>query len=392
MSEKYSTYANSLSRMQKEKRFRTLKPMIPINGAFILLEDQKWLSFCSHDYLALAESPDIKKNAIKYLLQHGITASSETQDLYLKCQKQLEEKIASMLRRETALFFPSRYEANLTALAALGHKRSTLFLDEASHPGLLHGAQASRGQLELFPHNRLDRLEELLANSTSETKIIVTESIFSLTGTVSNLPTLIELADHFGALLYVDDSHAFGVAGVEGMGLCAHLPEVDVIVGSFSKACGAYGGYVASSKTLRDYLVNVAPIKTSYLFPPPIIGAIEAALELIPHMEGERKQLQQRCHWLRSALAELGFEVQKTSTPLITLNFDSDAEVEALREHLEGEKILVGATRTLRNEKGLSRLNIPLNVCHMPDHLSRLTDAIKAWQVETPTAPRLATF
>jgi len=387
MSQKYATYSNSVGLMRREKRLRKLKPMIPINGAYILFEDEKLLSFCSHDYLALADNPEIKKNAIKQLLQHGITASSESQDLYLTCQQQLEEKLRDLLCKETTLFFSSRFEANLTALSTLGHENTTLFLDEACHASLLQGAKNSQARVQHFPHNRLDRLEHFLEDSQSKSKIIITESVFSLTGDVSNLPTLIELAEHFDALLFVDDSHAFGVAGVEGMGLCAHFNEIDIVTGSLSKACGAYGGYIACSETIRDYLINLAPNKTSFLFPPPIIGAIDAVLDLIPQMEGERKQLQQRSHWLRNSLRDLGFTVSKSNTPLISLHFANAEEVDSLRIFLKKEKILVGPTRSCQGEEGSSRLNIALNVCHMPDHLSRLIEAIRTWQ--TASQPSL---
>ena len=380
MTEKYAAYANSVGKLQKEKRLRKLKPMIPINGAFILFEDEKLLSFCSHDYLGLADNPSIKKNAIKYLLQHGITASSESQDFYLSCQQLLEKKISELLFRESTLFFPSRYEANLTTLATLGHQDATIFLDEASHASLIRGAKTSEAHVHLYPHNRLDRLEHFLEDASTSTKIIVAESVFSLTGSVSNLSMLIEIADHFDALLYVDDSHGFGTLGIDGMGLCSHLQEIDIITGSFSKACGAYGGHVSSSEMIRDYLINMSPINTSYLFPPPIIGAIESALDLIPQMEGERKQLQQRCHWLRSSLLELGFDLQKANTPLFSLLFDTSEEVESLRTHLKQDKILIGPTRFFPGEEGQSRLNLAVNVCHMPDHLSRLIDAMKSWQ------------
>ncbi len=388
MSIKYATYADSVGNMRREKRLRKLQPMIPINGAFILFEDQKLLSFCSHDYLGLADNPGIKKNAIKYLLQHGITASSESQDLYLICQQQLEEKLSKMLNREATVFFPSRYEANVTTLSTLGHKHATIFVDEASHPSLHKGAKESLAKVQLFPHMRLDRLEHFLEDAKTKTKIIAVESVFSLTGSVANLPTLIELAEHFDALLYVDDSHSFGVAGVEGMGLSAHLREIDVVSGSFSKACGAYGGYIACSEMLRDYLVNISPVQTNYLTPPPIIGAIEEAFDLIPQMEGERRQLEQRSHWLRNALRELGFQIPKVNTPLLSLLFNNAEEVEELRAHLKEEKILVGPTRSFLGEEGSPRLNLALNVCHMPDHLTRLVEAIKTLQ---PAATALQT-
>ncbi|NGX38330.1 MAG: 8-amino-7-oxononanoate synthase [Chlamydiae bacterium] len=383
MTTKYATYTDSVCNLQKENRLRKLKPMIPINGAFILFEDQKMLSFCSHDYLGLADNPETKKNAIKFLLEHGITASSESQDLYLTCQHELEKKLSEMLRRDTALFFSSRYEANVTALSTLGHKAATLFIDEGCHTSLQKGATISESQVLRYPHKRLDRLEHFLEDAKTPTKIIITESVFSLTGSISNLPTLIELAEHFEALLFVDDSHAFGVTGVDGIGLAAHLNEIDIITGSFSKACGAYGGYIACSETIRDYLVSMAPIKSNYFFPPPIIGAIEAVLGLIPQLEGERRQLEQRSHWLRSALRQLGFEQDKTNTPLISLLFNNPEEVESLRTHLKSEKILVGPTRSFQGEEGTPRLNLALNVCHMPDHLTRLVDAIKSWQNTT---------
>lgn len=285
-----------------------------------------------------------------------------------------------MLQRDAALFFPSRFEANMTALSTLGHEDAAFFVDEGCHPSLRKGSLASSAHVEFFPHGNVDSLEEDLEKCQAKTKIIVSESIFSLTGKVANLPELIELANHFDALLYIDDSHAFGVVGVEGMGLCAHFPEIDIISGSFSKACGAYGGYLVCSEMLRDYLVNLSPPETTYLFPPPIIGAIEEVLELIPQMEGERKQLEQRSHWLREALRELDFDLPRANTPLLSLLFESPAQVEILRNYLKEENILVGPTRSFEGERGSPRMNIALNVCHMPDHLTRLIDTIKTFQ------------
>lgn len=368
MNKKYAAYADRVGKIQKLKSLRKLRAMTPVNGAFILHEDQKLLSFCSHDHLALADNPVVKKNAIKYVLQHGINPFSAAADFYLTCQQDLEKKLSDLLRRETALFFPSRAEANLTTLKLIGHENAILFIDEGCHPSLLQGASASKARVIRYPHNRLDQLELLLEKTQTEAKIVVTESVFSSNGSVCNLPMLAEMGEHFDALLYVDDSHAFGLAGVEGMGLCAHLREIDIIAGSFSKACGAYGGYIACWETMRDFLVNSATWNP--LLSPPVIGAIEAVLDLIPQMEGERKQLEQRSHWLRSALRDMGFDLPRFNTPLISLEMKSADECERLRSYLLQEQILVGA--------GDTRINLALNICHMPDHLTRLTDAIKS--------------
>lgn len=359
MNKKYAAYA--------ESPLRKLMAVTPINGAFILHEDQKLLTFSSCDHLALTDNPCVKKNAIKYVLQQGISPFSQAADFYLTCQQDLEKKLADLLRRESAFFFSSRSEANQITLSALGLAKSTIFIDEKCHPSLLKGAESSKARVVRYTH--VEQLEQLLEHTASQ--IIVTESIFSQDGAIADLPRIAEIADHFQALLFVDDSHAFGISGVDGMGLCAHLPEVDIISGSFGKACGAYGGYIACKETIRDYLINTAIAST--LFSPPIIGAIEAALDLIPQMEGERKQLEQRSHWLKRTLREMSFELPKFNTPLVSMDMKSEDECERLKTYLMQEQILVNS----RN----GSIKLALNVCHMPDHLTRLTDAIKSWQM-----------
>jgi 8-amino-7-oxononanoate synthase len=354
MNKKYAAYT--------ESPLRSLMAMTPINGAFILHEDQKLLTFCCFDHLALTDNPTVKKNAIKYVLQHGIYPFSQVADFYLTCQQDLEKKLSDLLRRESALFFSSRSEANFTTLSAIGHTGATIFIDEKCHPSLMTGAEASKARVVRY--SNLEQLERLLDRAAD--KIIVTESVFSHDGSITDLPQLTEIADHFQALLYVDDSHAFGISGIDGMGLCAHLPEVDIISGSFGKACGAYGGYIACKQTIRDYL-----IKKNALLSPPIIGAIEASLDLIPQMEGERKQLEQRSHWLKQTLREMGFTLPKFNTPLVSIEMKSEDECERLKSYLLQEQILVNTEN--------NRIKLALNVCHMPDHLTRLTDAIKSW-------------
>lgn len=372
--------------MEKEKPFRHRKLATRVSGAFLLIEDQKFLNFCSHDYLGLVDHPEIKKNAIKHLLEAGVVTPSDAQDLYPFAQKKLEEKLSDLLGGSSTLFFPSRFEANLTLLTTLGHPHATLFLDDTSHLSLMQGAYASQAHVELYSHHQLERLQHLLENVETPTKIIVTESIFSLTGDLAPLSELIELADSYDAILCVDDSHALGLIGHEGMGLCAHLDGIDVITGSFSKACGALGGYICSSEKIRDYCLHLAPTQTAFLFPPPLLGAIEAALDLIPQMEGERKQLEQRSHWLKKALREIGFALPPTSTPLTSLLLNNKEEVDSLRHHLYNEQILSGPTRSFHGEDDSPYLHLAINICHTPDLLSRLVEGMKRWLREPALA------
>lgn len=295
--------------------------MTPIDGASIFLNDQKFLSFCSHDYLGLSDHPEVKKNAVKFLLQYGMSATSfEDLSFILNYQKQLEEKFARFLGKETVFFFSSPPDVH----------------------SLLKGKN-----------------------------IVSAESIHSLGGNFSDLRQLVEIAEKTRSLLCVDDSHALALFGKDGMGICAHRHEIDVIVGSFNKGCGVFGYFLACDEKIAHF------IQHKDHFPSAVIGALDAVFELVPQMEGERKQLQQRAHFLRKELQELGLDPIPSTSPLIALPFSSKEEAEALRKSLLEAKILVAAPKPL---KDTFLLQFTLTSAHMPDHLALLINSIKAWQ------------
>lgn len=371
-------FLQALASMGK-KESRQVKSMIPINNAFLLHEDKKILSFCSFDYLGLTEHPEIKKSAIKALLQHGVNIPFALQEYSFHFQQQLQKKLCEIFHREASLFFPSCSQANIAALSRLGHHDCCIFLDDHCHPSLSQGAFASKSTVQYYPHNDTKKLEQLLKSCSFSSKILVTESVNSNTGDLCELPTFIALANQFDALFYVDDAHSFGIAGPLGMGLCADLQEIDLISGSFAKACGSLGGFLLCNQPQSDYLESFSKESTLYFLPPPMIGAIHAALDILPQMEGERKQLEQRSHWLRGALREMGFSISKSNTPLISLCFIQEEEISSLRHFLHQEQILVGPI-SQNNNKTHPRLTLSLNISHMPDHLAQLVDAIKTWQ------------
>lgn len=360
---------NKFDYLARTRELHDQKPIIPISNSQLFLQDAKMVSFCCHDYLGLADHSDIKKLAIKYILQQGMGTSIDCPDLVLACQLHLQEKLRALLEREAILFFPSRFEANRAALDALAHPEMTIFIDIGAHSSLRLCLKNTPAKVITYPHNRLDRLEMLLDEANSGPKLIVTESIFSQTGEETNLNALTELADRFDCMLFVDESHTFGTFGAEGMGLCGPLHEVDVISGSFSKACGAYGAFIACPKILRDHLLT-----SSHQLPSSIIGAIEAALELLPQMEGERKMLQQRAHWLRSHLKKGEHAVTEGYSPLISLAFSNLSEAEELRDSLKEAQILTYPIHTIEGEEKPYRLLLSITTAHMPDQMNQLID------------------
>ncbi len=332
--------------------------VIPVNGALLLMEEERLLSFCSYDYLGLAEHPEVKKNAMKFLLEHGVAFSSSSREIILFCQRKLEERLSAWMQRDKTLLFSSRTEANCAALRAIGQEGMTILIEETSHFSLRRGAKESGAKIALF--STPDELEQLL-QTTDAPHLVALESISSLTGEVALLQEIADLAKRYEALLYVDGSHCFGMAGDEGRGLCADRDEIDFISGSFAKACGAYGGFVSYRGPVLEEAMPTS-------LPPPLIGAIDAALHLLPHMEGERKQLHQRQHWLRNQLRLSGFTVRGECTPLVVLSFEGREEVQHIHKQLRDAHILSMACD--------ERLLLALNICHMPDHCHEVLDKL----------------
>lgn len=341
--------------------------IIPIDSANIFYQNQRFLSFCSHDYLALSDHSDIKKNAMKFLLQYGISSVDYEEKYFIHTtQRQLEEKLSEALLREDLLFFPSASLANQTLFSLF--EEGALFIDESSKETLFYR------QAHYFNHSHLEHLDHLLTKSSSPLKIIATESIFSLGGDCADLAGLIALKERHGALLCVDDSHSIALFGEEGMGLASSFKEVDIISGALGKGCGVYGGFVAGSKKLRHSLIE----KSGYhLLPAAVIGGLDYALELIPQMEGERKQLQQRAHFLRNQLTTLGFDLIASNTPLISLLFSTEEEACSLRKTLLDAQIFIASPRPYKEKRALQ---LCLTSSHTQSHLSHLFKQMTSWK------------
>lgn len=308
--------------------------VLPISGAHLLCEEVKYLSFCSHDYLCLSEHSDIKKGAIKFLLEHGLSSAGDSPLMVPSYQEPVMDKLSGLLQRETALFFSSHFEAQHAVLRAFEAQGMQIFSGEIS---------------------RLD-LER-----NAGPKLIAAES------EQADLSELIQLAREFDALLLIDDSHSFGVKGPEGLGFSASYPEIDLIIGTFSKSCGSFGGFIATSQTLRDRILRHTPIAPC--LSPPLVGAVDAALDLIPVMEGERRQLHQLSHQLRQKLKEMRFELASGTGPLISLLLSSNEEAEHLKALLHDVQILVSPPCG-------PRLQLALTLAHTPEHLSQLQEAL----------------
>ena len=210
---------------------------------------------------------------------------------------------------------------------------------------------------------------------------IVTESVFSMDGDQADMGALVELAEKFNAFLIVDDAHATGVFGHQGMGLsCGH--NIDLVIGTFGKAGGSFGAYLACSEKIRDFMVNCCSglIYTTAL-PPSVIGAIDAALDLIPLMDAERSLLQKNAEYLRRALHDMGWQTGQSSTQIIPIMIGEEAEALALSQWLEENGILITAIRPPTvPEASFTRFGLSLSALHTRSHVDQVIDVLRKWQ------------
>ncbi len=381
--DKYTFIETELNKRKTGHHLRSLQPVIPLAGAEVKVDGRTMLNFCSNDYLGLAKHPMLQQRAIEFMKRYGAgSTSSRLICGTLQCFEDIEEKLAILKKTECSLIFNSGFQANVSILPALTDRQSLILSDSLNHNSIVQGALLSRCRIERFRHNDLEHLRQVLKqNRQKETRriLIVTESVFSMDGDRSDISTLVDLAQEYEALLIVDEAHATGVLGPRGMGLTCGT-QVDLTIGTFGKACGSFGSYIACSKKMRDYLINCCSgfIYTTAL-PPSVIGSIDAALDLIPTMDKQRRVLYQNADFLRSSLNKLGLSTGNSSTQIIPIIIGDEKEAVALSRLLAENGILATAIRPPTVEPGRSRIRLTLSALHTREHIEKLIDIFSKW-------------
>jgi 8-amino-7-oxononanoate synthase len=386
MSKLDSLFAQALLRADTARTRRHLRPAGPAPAGRIELGGKQLLNFSSNDYLGLARHPALAERAAAWAREYGSGAqASRLVSGNLDLHVQVEAKLARAKGTEAALLFASGWQTNAAVLPALLAAAARLgepqvYADKLNHASLHHGCQAAGVRQIRFRHNDLDHLEALLTARADQpgARFIVTESVFSMDGDRSDVARLAQLAERHDAFLYLDEAHATGVLGPNGMGLASLAPRgVDLAMGTFSKALGGFGAYVAGSRVLCDYLVNACSgfIYTTAL-PPSVLGAMDAALDLVPQLDAERARLAASGVRVRQALAELGLDTGNSSTQIVPAVVGGAGRALALSEAMQARGVLAVAIRPPTVAAGFSRLRIALSAAHDAADLDLLIGAL----------------
>lgn len=375
-------FAPCLETVRSQGMLRQIRPVRPAGPGRVWREGRLLLNFSANDYLGLAHHPALVAGACRWAERWGAgSGASRLVCGTIEPLAALEARIARLKGTEAALVLVSGWQTNAAVLPALFQRDlygadPLVFTDRLNHASLHHGCQAAGVRQIRFRHNDLDHLERLLARHSHQPgpRFILTESVFSMDGDQVALPALADLAERHGAFLYLDEAHATGVLGPHGMGLSGLVPgRVDLIMGTFSKALGGFGAYVACSAVLRDYLVQrVSGLIYATALPPAVLGAIDAALDLVPTLDQARHHLHHQADRLRAALAGAGIDTGASSTQIVPALIGEAGAALAVSEALERAGLLAIAIRPPTVPPGTSRIRFALSTAHSAEDIDQL--------------------
>ena len=383
-------FAKDLEALRARSLDRHLREITGAQGPEVEIGGRRLINFSSNDYLGLANDPRLREAATAAIAEFGVgTGASRLISGNLSPHLRLERALAKWKGTEAALCFSSGYAAALGTIPALMGKDDVVLLDKLCHASLIDGAKLSGAVLRVFPHNHLRKLESHLEWAQREHPgkrvLIVTESVFSMDGDRAPLRELVELRKRFGALLMIDEAHTIGVIGSHGRGLAVEenvSKEIDVQMGTLSKALGTSGGYICGSRTLIDWLINRARSFIYSTAPPPAIAAAAlAAVDFLASPEGEERRLLlwKRIRLIQQLLPRAGLKgeaVAARSAIFPWIVGDEQATLN-LASALQSDGFLVPAIRYPTVAKGAARLRITVTAAHEEAQIEALCETIK---------------
>jgi 8-amino-7-oxononanoate synthase len=379
----HAELAARLAQLDREGLKRCRRTLDAPCGPLARVGGRDLISFCSNDYLGLANDPALIDAACAGAKAWGVgSGASHLVSGHLAPHEALEQKLAAFTGFPRALLFSNGYLANLGIVPALVGRGDAVFADKLNHASLIDAVQLSRADSRRYPHGDLAALERLLAASGVRRKLILTDAVFSMDGDLAPLPALFELAERFDAWLVVDDAHGFGVLGAQGRGSLAHfaLPAAQrmVYMGTLGKAAGASGAFVAAHETVIEWLVQRARTSLFTTAGSPIIAcALAASLELMAGGAARREHLGQLCAQLRDGLADTRWPLLPSPSAIQAILIGDNFETLRVASALYEQGLWVPAIRPPTVAKGTARLRVSLTAAHSAAQVEQLVAALR---------------
>lgn len=364
--------------------YRKLPVLQGPNEAEILLDGKRVINLSSNNYLGFANHPRLKKAAIEAVEKYGAGAGAVRTIIgNMDIHENLEKLLAEFKREEAAFLYQSGFNCNAGTIQAVTEKGDLIISDELNHASIIDGTRLSKADKAIFKHSDMDSLESILKEKRGKYKnvLIITDGVFSMDGDIAKLPEIVELAEKYEAMTYVDDAHGSGVLGESGRGTVDHFGlhgRVDFSIGTLSKAIGVVGGYVAGSKTMYEWLNHRArPVLFSTSLPPAAVGAITEAITMLMESTEYTDRLWDNAKYFKAKLGDLGFNTGHSETPITPVIIGDEAKAMEFSRKLYDNGVFVSAIVFPTVPRGTGRVRCMITAEHTKEQLDRAVAAFE---------------
>lgn len=376
-------FQKELNELKEDGLYKKERVINTPQGAIIETDTCKEvINFCSNNYLGLSSHPRVLEAAKEAIDEYGYGMSSVrficgTQTIH----KQLEEKLAQFLGTDDAILYAAAFDANGGIFEPLLGPEDAIISDQLNHASIIDGVRLCKARRYVYEHNNMEALEQKLQEaSDAEVKIIATDGVFSMDGTIAQLDAICNLADQYGALVMSDECHATGFIGKTGRGVPEHhnvTGRVDIITGTLGKALGgASGGFTAARQEIVDLLRQKSrPYLFSNTLAPSITGASIEVLDLLSETTELRDKLEENTTYFRQQLSDAGFDIKEGTHPIVPIMlYDAKLAQEYAEQLLEKGIYVIGFYYPVV-PKGKARIRVQLSAVHNKEHLDRAIEA-----------------
>jgi len=369
----------NLEDLKSRGLYNVIDPIESPNGPTIKIDGKELINLSSNNYLGLATDERLKEAAMEAVKEYGVGAGAvRTINGTLKLHVQLEEKLAEFKQTEAAIAYQSGFNCNMAAISAVMDKHDAILSDELNHASIIDGCRLSKAKIIRFNHSDMDDLRKKAKEAKESGQynkiMVITDGVFSMDGDIAKLPEIVEIAEEFDLITYVDDAHGSGVLG-NGAGTVKHFglsDKVDFQIGTLSKAIGVVGGYVAGKKELIDWLkVRSRPFLFSTALTPADVAAALKAIDILSNSTELQDRLWENGRYLKKGLKDLGFDIGESETPITPCIIGDEKKTQEFSKRLNEEGVYAKAIVFPTVPRGTGRVRNMPTAAHTKEMLDQ---------------------
>jgi glycine C-acetyltransferase len=377
--------SDQLQKLREQNLYQRLRILETEQLPVCNFDGQEVINLSSNNYLGLTTHPKLKERAVRAVEEFGVGSGAvRTIAGTMSLHMELEEKIARFKQVEASVVFQSGFTANAGTVQAILERDDVIISDELNHASIIDGCRLSRAEIKVFPHKDVEACEGILKEIRERKcrKLLITDGVFSMDGDIAPLPQLVELAEKYGCIMMIDDAHSSGVLGRNGRGTVDHFNlhgRVDIQVGTLSKAIGALGGYICSTRETIDYLYHRArPFLFSTSHPPSVAATCIAAIEVLEEEPQLIQELWSNTEFFKEGLKRLGFNTGMSETPITPVIVGDAALAHQFSRELFQAGVFAQGIGYPTVPQGKARIRTIVTATHTQEELSQALEIMES--------------